>query len=89
MWLQFFGDSGFACPTRRNPADHFLRCINSDFDDVTATLIGSRRINVRMVLYLCYIKYFFCSKTSEAFTLIINFKKLLIFKKIFTNLPLI
>lgn len=43
--VEFFGDSGFACPTRRNPADHFLRCINSDFDDVTATLIGSRRIN--------------------------------------------
>ncbi|KAK4358900.1 hypothetical protein RND71_021129 [Anisodus tanguticus] len=43
--VEFFGDSGLACPTRRNPADHFLRCINSDFDDVTATLIGSRRIN--------------------------------------------
>ncbi|KAL3324649.1 hypothetical protein AABB24_038659 [Solanum stoloniferum] len=43
--VEFFGASGFACPTRRNPADHFLRCINSDFDDVTATLIGSRRIN--------------------------------------------
>ncbi|XP_047255103.1 ABC transporter G family member 12 isoform X3 [Capsicum annuum] len=43
--VEFFGDSGFACPTRRNPADHFLRCINSDFDDVTATLIGSHRIN--------------------------------------------
>ncbi|MCD7469498.1 hypothetical protein HAX54_008596 [Datura stramonium] len=43
--VQFFGDSGFACPTRRNPADHFLRCINSDFDHITAALIGSRRIN--------------------------------------------
>ncbi|XP_055833324.1 ABC transporter G family member 15-like [Solanum dulcamara] len=43
--VEFFGDSGFACPTRRNPADHFLRCINSDFDNVTATLIGSRRIH--------------------------------------------
>ncbi|KAK4356505.1 hypothetical protein RND71_025476 [Anisodus tanguticus] len=38
--VEFFGDSGFACPTRRNPADHFLRCINSDFDDVTGTLIN-------------------------------------------------
>ncbi|MCE5166105.1 ABC transporter G member 15 [Datura stramonium] len=43
--VEFFGDSGFACPTRRNPADHFLRCINSDFDHITAALIGSRRIN--------------------------------------------
>nr|XP_016511792.1 PREDICTED: ABC transporter G family member 15-like isoform X3 [Nicotiana tabacum] len=41
----FYADSGFPCPTRRNPADHFLRCINSDFDDVTAALIGSQRIN--------------------------------------------
>ncbi|OIT08069.1 PREDICTED: ABC transporter G family member 12-like [Nicotiana attenuata] len=45
MAVEFYADSGFPCPTRRNPADHFLRCINSDFDDVTATLIGSQRIN--------------------------------------------
>ncbi|ERN00275.1 ABC transporter G family member 15 isoform X2 [Amborella trichopoda] len=41
---EFFKESGFPCPSRRNPSDHFLRCINSDFDRVTATLLGSRRI---------------------------------------------
>lgn len=42
--LQFFAEAGFPCPSRRNPSDHFLRCINSDFDRVTATLMGSQRV---------------------------------------------
>ncbi|CAA7048497.1 unnamed protein product [Microthlaspi erraticum] len=42
---KFFGEAGFPCPSRRNPSDHFLRCVNSDFDDITATLVESRRIN--------------------------------------------
>ncbi|XP_024962477.1 ABC transporter G family member 15-like [Cynara cardunculus var. scolymus] len=41
--ITFFAESGFPCPTKRNPSDHFLRCINSDFDIVTATLKGSQR----------------------------------------------
>lgn len=32
--LQFFANSGFPCPPRRNPADHYLLAINYDFDDV-------------------------------------------------------
>lgn len=44
--LQFFAEAGFPCPRKRNPSDHFLRCINSDFDIVTATLKGSQRIHV-------------------------------------------
>ncbi|PIA53500.1 hypothetical protein AQUCO_00900236v1 [Aquilegia coerulea] len=43
MAVQFFAEAGFPCPSRRNPSDHFLRCINTDFDRVTATLIGSQR----------------------------------------------
>ncbi|KAI4386244.1 hypothetical protein MLD38_004190 [Melastoma candidum] len=44
MAVEFFAKAGFPCPKRRNPSDHFLRCINSDFDIVTATLKGSQRI---------------------------------------------
>ncbi|KAL3828210.1 hypothetical protein ACJIZ3_017012 [Penstemon smallii] len=43
MALKFFADAGFPCPSRRNPSDHFLRCINSDFDQVNNTLMGSQR----------------------------------------------
>ncbi|KAF5208205.1 Abc transporter g family member [Thalictrum thalictroides] len=46
MAVQFFADAGFPCPSRRNPSDHFLRCINTDFDVVTATLKGSQRFRV-------------------------------------------
>lgn len=42
--LQFFADSGFPCPKTRNPSDHFLRCTNSDFDEVNERLNQSRRI---------------------------------------------
>ncbi|GAB2226094.1 hypothetical protein Drorol1_Dr00021884, partial [Drosera rotundifolia] len=29
---KFFADSGFPCPSFRNPSDHFLRTINNDFE---------------------------------------------------------
>ncbi|KAF7833698.1 ABC transporter G family member 15-like [Senna tora] len=45
MAVEFFAEAGFPCPRKRNPSDHFLRCINSDFDIVTATLKGSQRIH--------------------------------------------
>ncbi|KAJ1408936.1 P-loop containing nucleoside triphosphate hydrolase [Sesbania bispinosa] len=41
MALKFFADAGFPCPTRRNPSDHFILCINLDFDLVTASLARS------------------------------------------------
>ncbi|CAA0813226.1 ABC transporter G family member 15 [Striga hermonthica] len=44
MAVKFFAEAGFPCPSRRNPSDHFLRCINSDFDLVTSTLKGSQRL---------------------------------------------
>ncbi|KAL5743905.1 hypothetical protein ACOSQ2_027021 [Xanthoceras sorbifolium] len=37
--VKFFAEAGFPCPTRRNPSDHFLRCINSDFDKISATKV--------------------------------------------------
>lgn len=45
-FLQFFAQAGFPCPSLRNPSDHFLRCINSDFDKVKATLTGSMKLRV-------------------------------------------
>ncbi|KAG6629905.1 hypothetical protein I3843_14G118000 [Carya illinoinensis] len=43
--IEFFDKAGFPCPSRRNPSDHFLRCINSDFDVVTTSLLESHRIS--------------------------------------------
>lgn len=42
--VEFFAESGVPCPSRRNPSDHFLRCINKDFDKVTSTLKGSLKL---------------------------------------------
>ncbi|CAI0392504.1 unnamed protein product [Linum tenue] len=36
--------AGFPCPALRNPSDHFLRCVNADFDKVKATLKGSMKL---------------------------------------------
>ncbi|XP_039023789.1 ABC transporter G family member 15-like [Hibiscus syriacus] len=44
MAAKFFAEVGFPCPSRRNPSDHFLRCINSDFDIVEETLKESHRM---------------------------------------------
>ncbi|CAN1282212.1 ABC transporter G family member 11 [Linum perenne] len=41
---EFFAQAGFPCPALRNPSDHFLRCINADFDKVKATLKGSMKL---------------------------------------------
>ncbi|KAL2643418.1 hypothetical protein R1flu_011005 [Riccia fluitans] len=44
---QFFANAGFPCPALRNPSDHYLRTINSDFDRVTENLkFGSKRFDV-------------------------------------------
>ncbi|CAI0450165.1 unnamed protein product [Linum tenue] len=45
--VQFFAHAGFPCPSKRNPSDHFLRCVNSDFDAVTTTLKGSQRVSMQ------------------------------------------
>ncbi|KAG6546146.1 hypothetical protein Mapa_012180 [Marchantia paleacea] len=36
--LTFFEEAGFPCPTLQNPADHYLLCVNSDFDKVQKSL---------------------------------------------------
>ncbi|KAF7804068.1 ABC transporter G family member 15-like [Senna tora] len=44
MALKFFADAGFPCPTKRNPSDHFLMCVNLDFDIIAAALMKSQPI---------------------------------------------
>ncbi|XP_054796036.1 ABC transporter G family member 12-like [Prosopis cineraria] len=44
MAVEFFAKAGFPCPSRRNPSDHFLRCINADFDRITMTMMASQKI---------------------------------------------
>ncbi|XP_010651815.1 ABC transporter G family member 12 isoform X2 [Vitis vinifera] len=41
--VEFFAEAGFPCPSRRNPSDHFLRCINSSFDTIRNTSMGSHK----------------------------------------------
>ncbi|CAM6007009.1 unnamed protein product [Sphagnum balticum] len=41
---EHFAASGFPCPKLRNPADHFLRAVNSDFDRVKMGVQGSFKI---------------------------------------------
>ncbi|KAK7378131.1 hypothetical protein VNO80_03568 [Phaseolus coccineus] len=65
--LKFFADAGFPCPTRRNPSDHFLMCINLDFDFITEVLertqlcltssqstMGMRKSEIRSTLIESY-----------------------------------
>ncbi|KAJ6425786.1 hypothetical protein OIU84_026378 [Salix udensis] len=44
MAVKFFAEAGFPCPTRRNPSDHFLRCINLDFDIIAEALLRYQNI---------------------------------------------
>ncbi|XAR49467.1 Lipopolysaccharide-transporting ATPase [Bertholletia excelsa] len=39
---QFFAINGFPCPTLQNPADHFLKTINTDFDQDIEHGVGLR-----------------------------------------------
>uniref|UniRef100_A0A7N0TU25 ABC transporter domain-containing protein n=2 Tax=Kalanchoe fedtschenkoi TaxID=63787 RepID=A0A7N0TU25_KALFE len=48
--VEFFAEAGVPCPSRRSPSDHFLRCINSDFDVVATTLKGSQRYHITQKL---------------------------------------
>ncbi|XP_057722528.1 ABC transporter G family member 15-like [Arachis stenosperma] len=42
--IKFFADAGFPCPTRKNPPEHFLRCVSPEFDNVLS-LMRSKTVN--------------------------------------------
>ncbi|CAJ1912482.1 unnamed protein product [Sphenostylis stenocarpa] len=63
--LKFFADAGLSCPTRRNPPDHFLLCINLDFDLIASALVttqpsssnsalGMKKAEIREILIQSY-----------------------------------
>ncbi|CAM6086301.1 unnamed protein product [Calypogeia fissa] len=41
---EFFANAGYPCPPLRNPSDHYLRCINKDFDNVRRNGISIRKL---------------------------------------------
>ncbi|KAI5070109.1 hypothetical protein GOP47_0014452 [Adiantum capillus-veneris] len=41
---EFFDDAGFPCPRYRNPSDHFLWVINSDFEETKDEELGSEKL---------------------------------------------
>ncbi|KAJ7546677.1 hypothetical protein O6H91_08G050300 [Diphasiastrum complanatum] len=47
---EHFAMAGFPCPHLRNPSDHFLRAINSDFDRIKATLKESFYVEDTIIL---------------------------------------
>ncbi|CAN0901808.1 ABC transporter G family member 15 [Linum grandiflorum] len=52
MALKFFAEAGFPSPIQRNPSDHFLRCINSDFDQIKMSLMGQQKYIKKTSQYL-------------------------------------
>lgn len=46
---QFFAENGFPCPQMKNPSDHFLRIINSDFDKGSSQF-GIKIMNAKEVV---------------------------------------
>lgn len=42
---EFFDESGFSCPPYRNPSDHFLWVINSDFEETKDEEMGSETLS--------------------------------------------
>jgi len=50
LLVQFFADAGFPCPTRKNPPEHFLRCVSPEFDSVAA-LTQSKTVNVSIATH--------------------------------------
>lgn len=52
-FFQLFQLAGFPCPVRSNPSDHFLRCINTDFDKVHEKIRGSKRFQTPTAQNTC------------------------------------
>nr|XP_016487178.1 PREDICTED: ABC transporter G family member 11-like isoform X2 [Nicotiana tabacum] len=62
---EFFALSGFPCPTLQNPSDHFLRTINSDFDQDDIEEGSTRRQPTEEMINIL-IKSYKASEKSEA-----------------------
>ncbi|KAA8536435.1 hypothetical protein F0562_028913 [Nyssa sinensis] len=64
---QFFALSGFPCPTLQNPADHYLRTINTDFDEDIEQGVGGKTNTEEVinVLVKCYKSSDTCKKIQR------------------------
>lgn len=65
IWEKFFADAGFPCPTTRNPSDHFLMCINLDFDLIAEALERTQFCLVYALDIGAFVFHFFFSFYSN------------------------
>ncbi|KAK4784256.1 hypothetical protein SAY86_018624 [Trapa natans] len=61
---QFFSVNGFPCPGHQNPSDHYLRTINTDFDQVIEQRFGGEVSSTEDVIKLLERSY----KSSNSYT---------------------
>ncbi|XP_052205679.1 ABC transporter G family member 1-like [Diospyros lotus] len=61
---QFFAMNGFPCPTLQNPADHYLRTINTDFNEDIEQGIGAKKTTEEVINILveCYTSSNICKE---------------------------
>eukprot|EP01018_Ginkgo_biloba_P004785 Gb_21000 [translate_table: standard] len=63
---QFFAENGFPCPSLRNPSDHYLRIINSDFErDIEEGPYGEGHMTTSEVIDLL-VRSYQSSETAKA-----------------------
>ncbi|KAG0457050.1 hypothetical protein HPP92_022207 [Vanilla planifolia] len=71
---------GIPRPSLRNPSDHFLRCINSDFDKVKASLKGSmkrRKVTAaeatgRLIRFYRRSQHYYSAREEEEISRVVN-----------------
>ncbi|PKI47207.1 hypothetical protein CRG98_032429 [Punica granatum] len=61
---EFFSGNGFPCPSHQNPLDHYLRTINTDFDEDIDSRFGGQFCSTEEVITLLIRSY----KSSVSYT---------------------
>ncbi|KAL0365166.1 UNVERIFIED_CONTAM: ABC transporter G family member 11 [Sesamum angustifolium] len=71
---KFFAVNGFACPPQQNPADHYLKMINTDFDEDIEQGTGSK-FTVEEVINLLIASYGSSDTCKTMKTLVAEIRK--------------